>query len=110
MEFQTRSCISLVILLSLSLSGTLDAFKLVASGSMTHNHITTAAILNITADVCKALAQQEGRDFVLSVSKFKKKNEKKTERKMGKDEKEDQTSLKCFDTHTLTLRGICSSV
>ncbi|KAL2086877.1 hypothetical protein ACEWY4_017936 [Coilia grayii] len=65
MEFQNR-CIFLVSLLSLALLGTLNAFKLVDSDSMTHHRITTAAILNITADVCKALAQQEGRDFVLA--------------------------------------------
>ncbi|XP_063064082.1 von Willebrand factor A domain-containing protein 7-like [Engraulis encrasicolus] len=73
MEFQARRHSSsfipvLVLLLSaaLSLLGTLNAFKLVARGSMTHNDITVAAILNITAQVCKALAQQEGRDFVLA--------------------------------------------
>ena len=52
-----------------TLTGTLYAFKLIASDSMTHDHITTAAILNVTADVCRALAEQEGTDFVLAVRK-----------------------------------------
>ncbi|XP_048105322.1 von Willebrand factor A domain-containing protein 7-like isoform X1 [Alosa alosa] len=64
MRLHTQSFITLLTL-TLALTGTLYAFKLISSDSMTHDDITTAAILNTTADVCRALAEQEGRDFVL---------------------------------------------
>lgn len=66
MGLSTRAFVILFLLLTCTLTH-LHAFKLFASGSMTHDDITTAAILNTTADVCRALAEEEGRDFVLPV-------------------------------------------
>lgn len=41
------------------------AFKVLLTSSITHQEITQKAILQTTAEVCKAQALQQGRDFVL---------------------------------------------
>lgn len=40
------------------------AFRIFLTDSLTHREITQKAILQTTAEVCKAQALQEGRDFV----------------------------------------------
>lgn len=40
------------------------AFKVLFTNSVTHQEITQKAILQTTAEVCKAQALQQGKDFV----------------------------------------------
>ncbi|XP_045070727.1 von Willebrand factor A domain-containing protein 7-like [Coregonus clupeaformis] len=55
----------LLMALSLSLPGGTQAFKPLISGggSVTHRDITQRAVLRKTAEVCRALAVAQGRDF-----------------------------------------------
>ncbi|XP_062377693.1 von Willebrand factor A domain-containing protein 7-like [Sardina pilchardus] len=64
MDTSSLHIITLAILLSMQ-SGTLQAFTLISSSSLTHGQITEAGILNATANVCKTLVEQEGGNFAL---------------------------------------------
>ncbi|KAG7458467.1 hypothetical protein MATL_G00220550, partial [Megalops atlanticus] len=56
-----------VMLLYSAITGSC-AFKPLFGSSITHREITETAILRKTAEVCRALAATEGRDFVLPAS------------------------------------------
>ncbi|KAL7873936.1 hypothetical protein SRHO_G00049060 [Serrasalmus rhombeus] len=60
----TRPIFTAVFFLSFTTQMNIQAFKVISTSSNTHQNITGAAILQISADVCRDLILEQGQNFV----------------------------------------------